>query len=197
MEGVEGTQYLSGSSLPGSSTPEIREISICPGIDCEVDSSRFPVVYSKVGEGGGAINSPYNSTTDVLCQLGSRLSQASNEAFLHIPARSVFTGWGMYAYQVYVSIKDRGFSAPQDLNTLKTAFISRKHKNDINNSSTNTDYLSLYHDESSSTNGLQTFANNTFGDPNIIGNPSYGIIWIAVMNNVTGSTGGRCLIRRG
>ena len=50
----------------------------------------------------------YN-TTDVFYQLGSKISQASNEAFLHIPARSVPTGWGAYAHQVYVSIKDRGY----------------------------------------------------------------------------------------
>jgi hypothetical protein len=195
LVGVDGTKYVSGSSLLGSLTPEIREILICPGIDCGVDSSHSPVVYSKVGEGGSGIESPYNNTTDVFCQLGSRISQASNEAFLHIPARSVPTGWGVYAYQVYVSIKDRGFSGPQDLDTLRTAFISRKHKNNINNSSTKTDYLTLYHDATNSTNSLQTFANNTFWNPNI-GGPSYGIIWIAVVNNVTVITGGRCLIRR-
>ena len=164
LVGVEGTNYLSGSSLVGSLTPEIREILICSGIDCGADSSHSPVVYSKVGESGSTINSPYNNTTDVFFQLGSRISLASNEAFLHIPARSVPIGWGVYAYQVYVSVKDRGFSAPQDLNTLRTAFISRKHKNNINNSSTKTDCLSLYHDATYSTNSLQTFANNTFWD---------------------------------
>ena len=195
LVGVEGTKYLSGSSLPGSLTPEIREILICPGIDCGVDSSHSPVVYSKVGEGGSSITSPYDNTTDVFCQLGSRISQASNEAFLHIPARSVPSGWGVYAYQVYVSVKDRGFSTPQNLNTLRTSFISRKHMNDINNSSTKTDYLALYHDATNSTNSLQTFANNTYWDPNT-GDSSYGIIWIAVVNNVTVITGGRCLIKR-
>jgi hypothetical protein len=89
LVGVEGTTYLSGSSLPGSLTPEIREILICPGIDCGVDSSHSPVVYSKVGEGGSSITSPYDNTTDLFCQHGSRISLASNEAFLYIPARSV------------------------------------------------------------------------------------------------------------
>ena len=195
MVGVKGTKYLSGSSLKGSLTPEIREILICPGIDCGVDSSHSPVVYSKVGEGGGAINSRYNNTTDVFCQLGSRISLASNEAFLHIPARSVPTGWGVYAYEVYVSVKDRGVLTPQDLNSLRTAFISRKHKNNIKKISTKTDYLTLCHDATSSKNSLQTFANNTFWNPNT-GDSSYGIIWIAVVNSVTVITGGRCLIRR-
>ena len=131
LVGVEGTKWLSGSSLPGSLTPEIREILICPGIECGVDSSHSPVVYSKVGEGGSAINSPYINTTDVFCQLETRISLASIGAFLHVPARSVLTGWGVYAYEVYVSIKDRGVATPQDLNTLRTAFISRKHKNNI------------------------------------------------------------------
>ena len=92
-------------------------------------------------------------------------------------------------------MKDRSFSGPQDLNTLRTAFISRKHKNNINNSLTKTDYLTLYHDATNSTNSLQKFANNTFWNPNT-GESSYGIIWIAVVNNVTVITGGRCLIRR-
>lgn len=78
LVGIEGTKYLGGSSFSGSLTPEIREILIYPGIDCGVDSSHSPVVYSKVGKGGGAINSLYNNTTDVFCQLGSRISQASN-----------------------------------------------------------------------------------------------------------------------
>jgi hypothetical protein len=105
----------------------------------------------------------------------------------------------VYAYQVYVSVKDRGVSTSQNLNTLRTAFISRKHKNDINNSSTKTDYLHLYHDATNSTNSLQTFANNTFWDPNIVGNPSYGIIWCAV-DGASGSdavfVGGFCHIER-
>ena len=102
---------------------------------------------------------------------------------------------GLYAYQVYVSVKDRGVATPQSLNTLRTAFISRKHKNDINNSSTKTDYLHLYHDATNSTNSLQTFANNTFWNPHT-GDSTYGIIWIAVVNSVTVITGGRCLIKR-
>ena len=102
LVGVEGTKWLSGSSLPGSLTPEIREILICPGIEMGVDSSHSPVVYSKVGEGDSAIKSPYNNTTDVFCQLGSRISQASNEAFLYIPARRVPSGWGcMRTWSMY------------------------------------------------------------------------------------------------
>ena len=68
--GVEGTKYLSGSSLAGSMAPETREILICPGVDCGVDSSHSPVVYSKVGEAGTRINSPWSSTVDLFCQLG-------------------------------------------------------------------------------------------------------------------------------
>jgi hypothetical protein len=195
LVGVEGTKWILGSSLAGSSTPEIREILICPGIECGVESSHSPVVYSKAGEGGSTINSPCNNTTGVFCQIGSRISLASNEAFLHIPTRSVPTWWGVYAYQAYVSIKDKGVSRPQNPNTLRTACIIRKHKSDIDNSSTKADYLSLYHDATSSTNSLQTFANNIFWNPNT-GDSSHGIIWIAVLNNVTVITGGRCLIRR-
>ena len=65
LVGVDGSKWISGSSLAGSLTPEIREILICPGIDCGVDSSHSPVVYSKVRESGSTINSSYNNTTDV------------------------------------------------------------------------------------------------------------------------------------
>ena len=194
--GVEGTKYLSGSSLAGSTTPEIREILICPGVDCGIDSSHSPVVYSKVGEGGAPINSPWSNTIDLFCQLGSRVAQATNEAFLHVPARSVPEGWCVFAYEVYVSIRSTVYrSVPQDLNTLRTVFLSRTHKNNINNSVAKADYLALYHDADDSTNSLQTFANNTSWNPNI-GNSSYGIIWIATTNNYTVITGARCLIRR-
>lgn len=175
LVGVEGTKYFSGNSLPGFLTPEVWEVLICPGTDCGVDSSHSPVVYSKVGEDGAAINSPYNNTTDIFCQLRSIISQASNEEFLHIPARSVPIGWGVYAYQVYVSVKDRGVSTPQDLNTLSFVFISCTHKNNVNNSSIKTDYLTLYHDATNSTNAWQTFANINFWSPNT-GDSSYDII---------------------
>ena len=100
--------YVSGSSLPGASAPEIRELRICPGVDCGVDSSHVPVVYSKLGEGGFTIYNPFDNTADVYCILGSRIAQSSNEAFLHIPARNVPYGWGVFAYEVYVSKKDSG-----------------------------------------------------------------------------------------
>ena len=63
-----------------------------------LDSSHSLVVYSKMGEGGSSINSPYNITTDVFYQLGLRISQASNEAFLHIPAISVSVEGYVFAY---------------------------------------------------------------------------------------------------
>ena len=90
--GVEGTKYLSGSSLPGSTTPKIREILICPGVDCGIDSSNFPVVYSKARESNATQHSPQLNTVGLSCQLGSRVSLASNEAFLHVRARSVPDG---------------------------------------------------------------------------------------------------------
>ena len=181
--GVEGTKYLSGSSLAGSTTPEIREILICPGVDCGVDSSHSPVVYFKVGEAGAPINSPWSNTIDLFCQLGSWVAQATNEAFLHDPARSIPEGWCVFAYKVYVSIRLTVYrSVPQGLNTLQTVFLSRTHKNNINNSVAKAEYLALYHDADDLINSLQTFANNTSWNPNI-GNSSYGIIWIATTNN--------------
>ena len=69
--GVEETQYLSGSSLPGSTTPKIREILICPGVDCGIDSSHSPVVYLKVGESDTTQSPPWGNTIDLFCQLGS------------------------------------------------------------------------------------------------------------------------------
>ena len=102
LVGVDGTKWISGSSLAGSLTPGIREILICPGIDCGVHSSHSPVVYSKVGQGVSSINYPYNNTTDVFFQLGSRISLASNEGCLHIPAKNVLSGWGyMHTNSMY------------------------------------------------------------------------------------------------
>ena len=191
-----GTKYLSGSSLPGSVTPEVREILICPGVDCGIDSSHSPVVYSKVGESNSTQNSPWSNTIDLFCQLGSRVSLLTNEAFLHVPARSVPDGWCVFAYEVYVSSRPQVYrTEPQDVNNLRTVFLSRTHKNNINNSVAKADYLALYHDAVNSTNSLQTFVNNTSWNPNI-GNSSYGIIWIATTNNYTVITGARCLIRR-
>ena len=74
LVGVKGTKYLSGSSLPGSLAPQIREILICPGTDCGDDSRHSSVVYSKVAEGGSTITSPYDNIIDVFCQLGSRVA---------------------------------------------------------------------------------------------------------------------------
>ena len=68
-----------------------------------IGSSHFPVVLSKVGEAGSYRYSTWSNTVDLFCQLGSRVLLLSNEAFLHVPARSVPEGWRVYAYEVYVS----------------------------------------------------------------------------------------------
>ena len=116
--GVEGTVYVSGSSLPGASAPEIRELRICPGVDCGVDSSHAPVVYTKLGEGGSVLYNPFDNTSEVFCILGSRIAQATNEAFLHIPARNVPYGWDAFAYEVYVSARGSGQATPKISITL-------------------------------------------------------------------------------
>lgn len=193
--GVEGTVYVSGSLLPGASDPEICELRICPGVDCGVDSNHAPVVYSKLGENGSVLYNPFQNSVDVYCILGSRIALTSNETFLHTPSRNVPYGWGIFAYEVYVSKKDSGQTTPNNDNSIRTAFLSRTHKNNINNSSTKTDYMHLYHDETQSTNSLQTFANNAIWNSNA-GNLSYGIIWCATVQNTTVITGARCLIKR-
>ena len=113
-----------------------------------------------------------------------------------MPAQSVPEGWCVYAYGVYVF--KRGLSnasGPQEENLLRTVFISRTHKNNINNSIAKANYLTLYHDADESTNSLHTFENNISWNPNIC-NSYYGIIWITVVNSITVVTGARCLIRR-
>lgn len=158
--GVKGTVYVSGSSLLGASAPEIHELRLCPGVDCGVDSSHAPVVYSTLGEGGSVLYNPFQNSVDVYCILGSCIAQATNEAFLHIPSQNAPYGWGIFAYEVYVSKKDSGQTTPNNDNPISTACLSRTHKNKINNSPTKTDYMNLYRDETQSTTSLQKFDNN-------------------------------------
>jgi hypothetical protein len=174
---------VSGDSRLNTATPEVRRVVISPE-NCLIDSSSSQVVHTITNS---SVNAPNESQDEIWLVGGVRSSSVNNEIFYYINPHAFGFGdgnWKVVNYRVNMGTKGASgsvFTVPNETN-LRTVFLARKARQigPAGNlaSTTITDYLVEYADETTGTN--TSIPLTTAWTPAV---DEYAIIWVATTSS--------------
>ena len=175
---------VSGNSRLNTATPEVRRVLLSP-VNVLIDSSTSQIVHTITNSHQSA---PNESQDEIWLVGGVRSSSANNEIFYYINPHAFGFGdgnWKVVNYRVNMGTKSPNSaspsSAPSETN-LRTVFLARKARQigPVGNlaSTTITDYLVEYADETTGTN--TSIPLTTAWTPAV---DEYAIIWVATTSS--------------